>query len=200
MKLYFSPGACSMSTHICLNEAGLNYEALKVNLKTHEFNGSDYYKVNPKGSVPALQNDQGEVLTECSVIMQYIADQKPEAQLMPKFGSFERYRCQEWLNYVATEIHKGFSPLWNPKTPEEFKTMARENLAKKFTYLNNHFMNNTFLMGNQYTVADAYLFTVVNWSKMVGLEMSPYPKLMSFMETVQMRPAVQATLKKEGLI
>lgn len=200
MKLYYSPAACSMATHIVLQESGLPFTAEPVNLKTHHFKGGDFYKVNPKGYVPALELPNGEILTEGIVIMQYIADQKPEAGLMPKHDMFERYRAQEWLNFVATEIHKTFAPLWSDKTPAEMKSAIKETLATKFDLLEDHLKTSHFLMGNQFTAPDAYLFTILNWSGFVGLDMTKWPKLMGFMERVKGRPAVQATLKAEGLL
>ena len=194
MKLFFSPGACSLAPHIALQESGLKYQAEKVEMSTKSWSGGDYKQINPKGSVPCLQLDNGEVL------MQYIADQKPEAGLIPKAGSWERYRCQEWLNYIATEVHKGFAPLWAPTTPAEYKTTVIENLKKKFDFLSNHFKANQFLMGSHFTVADGYLLTVLNWTKPLKIDMSAYPNLLSFMERVQTRPAVAATLKAEGLV
>ncbi len=199
MKLYYSPGACSMAPHIVLNESGVKFEIEQVDLKTHKFKEGDYYKKNPKGAVPALELDNGELLTEGAVIMQYIADLRPEAKLVPKAG-MERYRCQEWLNFVATEIHKGFSPLWDPQTPDAFKTMAIESLHKKFDFLANHFKNNQFLMGTQFTAPDAYLYTVLNWTKMLKLDLTKWPALMGFMERVKSRPATMTTLKSEGLL
>jgi len=200
MKLFFAPGACSMATHIVLNELGFKYEPVQVQAKTKQYgNGQDFWKINPKGYVPALQLENGQVLTEGTAILQYLADQKPEAGLLPKNGSFDRVRAQEWLNFVATEIHKGFSPLWNDRTPEEAKTMFKENLGKRFSFLAGHFKTNAFLLGQQYSVADAYLFTVLNWANFLKIDLSPWPELLGFLERVSQRPAVQATLKAEGL-
>jgi glutathione S-transferase len=197
MKLYYSPGACSMAPHIALLEAGLTHEIVPVNLKTHHFVGGDFYKVNPKGSVPTLELDNGEILTECAVILQYIADKAPEANLIPKVGTMQRYRAQEWLNWVATEMHKGFSPLWYDYTPEEYKTKIREGLAKKFDFLTGNLKTNAFLMG-QYTVADSYLFTILGWAKPLKIELTKWPAILGYLEKIQARPAIQATMKAEG--
>jgi glutathione S-transferase len=199
MKLFYSPGACSRAPHIVLNELGLKFELDPVNLKTKHFKGGDFFKVNPKGSVPVLQLDNGQILTEGVAIMQYLADQKPEMNLVPKAGTFERYRCQEWLNYISTEIHKGFAPLWNEKTPEEYKKMVIEKLHKQFDFLTTHFKSgNQFLMGAQYTIADAYLFTVLGWAQMVKIDMSKWPELMGYWERVGTRPATVTTLNTES--
>jgi glutathione S-transferase len=200
MKLYYSPAACSLASHIVLSETGAKFTIEPVNLKTHHFKGGDFYKTNPKGYVPALELDNGQLLTEGAVILQYIADQKPETNLMPKAGSMERYRAQEWLNYVATEIHKSFAPLWNPNLPSEYRTIVLEGLAKKFDFLATHLKSHQFLMGAQFTSPDAYLFTVLNWAPMVKVDLTKWPELMGFIERVKQRPAVQATLKAEGLL
>lgn len=200
MKLYYSPGACSMAPHILLNEAGLTYEAVAVDLKKKTYSSGDYRQINPKGYVPALQAENGEVLTENSVILQYIADLVPDARLIPKAGSFERYRLLEWENFIATEIHKGFAPLWNDKTPDAYKTMLRENLGNRLDYVAKHLHDHPYLMGQQYTLVDAYLFTVLSWSPILKFDLSRWPAIGSFMERVSKRPATQQTLKKEGLL
>lgn len=200
MKLFYSKGACSLASHIALYEAGLNFEAVAVDLKSKTYKGGDFNKVNPKGYVPALQLENGQVLTEGAAILQYIADQKPEANLIPKAGSFERYRTQEWLTFIATEIHKTFSPLWAAQTPEEVKVQSKEKLAKRFDYLSTHFEKNKFLMGTQFTVCDAYLFTVMSWSNYVNIDLTKWPKLMGYMETVKSRAGVLAALKAEHII
>lgn len=200
MKLFYSPGACSLASHIVLHETGLKFEAFPVNTKDKTWKGGDFKKINSKGYVPALQLDNGEVLTEGVAIMQYLADQKPEAKLIPKAGTFERYRCQEWLNYISTEVHKGFSPLWNPKTPDAAKPVIKENLAARFDWLSTQMKNNSFLMGNQFTVADAYLFTILSWAPHVQIDLSKWPALMGFTEKVKNRPATMAALKAEGLV
>jgi glutathione S-transferase len=200
MKLYYSPGACSLASHIALNEAGLSYEAVKVNLGTKQTaDGADYLAINEKGSVPALALDDGGVLTESAVIVQYVADQNPGADLAPPHGTFARYRLGEWLNYIATEIHKGFGPLWQAKNPEDVKEAARKNLFRKFDYVNKRLGSTPYLMGNTFTVADAYLFTIVNWAHMLKIDLAPWPALQQFMARVSARPAVQKTLHEEGL-
>lgn len=199
LKLYFFPASCSLAPHIALQESGLPYETLAVDLRAKTFSGGDFKKINPKGSVPALQLANGDVLTECAVILQYIADQAPKANLLPANGTWERYRSQEWLNYIATELHKGFSPLWNPATPEEYKVIAINNLEQRFDYLNSHLAKNNFVMGAEYTVVDAYLFTVVNWSRFKEISLSPWANLQTFMTRIQERPATLTVLKAEGL-
>jgi glutathione S-transferase len=199
MKLYYSQGACSLAPHIALHEADLAYTLEPVNLKTKTIREGDYTKVNPKGYVPALKLDNGELLTEVAVILQYIADLKPDARLFPKAGTPERWKALEWLNFVATEIHKGFGPLWNPSMPAEGKEMAKATLGKKFGYISERLSGN-FLLGQQYSIVDCYLFTVLNWSPMVGVDLSPWPELGRYIERVRNRPAVQAAMKSEGLI
>ena len=163
MKLYFSPGACSFSPHIALREAGVDFELVKVDLKNRKLaaNGGDYLAINPKGYVPVLELDNGERLSEGPAIVQYIADLKPETGLAPKNGTLARYRLQEWLSYINSEIHKGFGPLFNPATPEETKAAARQNLAKRLDYVAAHLEKHAYLLGEQFTVADGYLFTVL---------------------------------------
>lgn len=201
MKLYFSPGACSLGPHIALMEAGFKFEAKRVDLKTKEIaGGGDFYKINLKGYVPTLELDNGEIISEGAVILQYIADQKPEKNLIPKFGTFERYRAQEWLNYIATEVHKGFSPLWHPKFSEETKKIASEALFKKFDFLDNRFKNNSYLLGEQFSVADAYLFNVVSWTNFLKMDISQFKNLSAFMKRISERPAVREAMIAEGLI
>jgi glutathione S-transferase len=200
MKLFYSPGACSLASHIALREAGFHFELEKVDLKTHEVKGDDYYKVNPKGSVPALQLDKDGILTEGVAIMQWAADQKPSARLVPAAGTMERYRCQEWLNYISTEVHKGFSPLWNPRATDEMKALAKEALVMKFDYLNRSLGDHPFLMGSSYSIADGYLFTVLNWAHPTGVDLAKWPKLVSFVERVKSRPATMEAMKAEGLL
>jgi len=198
MKLYFSPGACSLSPHIVLNEAGLSFDSETVDLANKKTqSGADYRAINPKGAVPALQLDNGQVLTEGSAIVQYIADQKPATKLAPAAGTLERYRLQEWLNYIASEIHKGFSPLFNPKASEEWKQVIKDQLAAKFDYLSKHLQWKDYLLGT-FSVADAYLFTILGWGKHLGIDMAKWPTLASYMERVGNRPAVKATLEAEA--
>lgn len=201
MKFYYSPGACSMASHIVLNELGLKYDGETVNLGEHKTkSGADYYKINPKGYVPAVTLDNGHTLTEGATILQYLADQKPEAQLIPKPGSFDRYRCQEWLTFISSEIHKNFSPFFNSKTPEQTKMNLKENLAKRFKYLSDHLQTNPFLMGSQFSVADAYLFTVLCWCPSTQVDLTSFPVLMGYVERIKNRPSVITTLKQEGLL
>lgn len=202
MKLYFSPGACSFSPHLALREAGLDVELVKVDLKTSTLvaDGSDFTKINPKGYVPVLELDNGTVLTEGPAIVQYIADLKPESGLAPKTGSFERYQLQEWLGFINSEVHKGFSPLFNPKTPDETKATAKKALSKRFDYLASRLEKNVFLMGKQFTVADGYLFTVLNWGQWVGIEISQWPSLAAFQARVSSRPSVNAARAAEAAI
>jgi glutathione S-transferase len=201
MKLYYSPGACSLSPHIVLREAGFDFSLEKVSLSKKETeHGTDFFTINAKGYVPTLQLDDGQVLTEGPAIVQYLADQKPESGLAPKNGSMERYRLQEWLNFISTELHKQYSPLFNPKTPEETKGMAREYLAKRIGHLAKHLEGRQFIMGEHFTVADAYAFTVLGWSKHVNFDLSGWPVIGQYLERVGARPAVQAALKAEGLL
>lgn len=183
-----------------LREAGYKFDLEKVDLTTKKTNGGgDYTQVNPKGYVPTLQLDDGQVLTEGPAIVQYLADRKPEAKLAPPAGTFERVRVQEWLNFITSELHKGFSPLFNPAVPEEYKTMAKDALAKRFAWLDKHFAKNQYLMGSDFTVADPYAFTVVGWSNYVNIDLSKYPNLQAYLGRVGQRPQVQAALKAEGL-
>ncbi|HLI12453.1 MAG TPA: glutathione transferase GstA [Alphaproteobacteria bacterium] len=200
MKLYFTPGACSLSPHIALREAGIGFDLEKVDLgKKQTASGADYKAINPKGAVPALQLDDGQVLTEGAVIVQYIADRKPEAKLAPAAGKPERYRLQEWLNYVATEIHKGIGPMFNPKLPAEAKAVLKEVLAAKFDFLAKKLDGKPYLMGNEFTVADGYLFTVLRWTKAHDIDLGKWPTLKAYVDRVAARPAVQSALKAEGL-
>jgi glutathione S-transferase len=198
MKLYYSPGACSLSPHIVLNEAGIAFDAETVDLGAKKTkSGADYKAINPKGAVPALQLDNGQVLTEGSAIVQYLADQKPATKLAPAAGTLERYRLQEWLNYIASEIHKGFSPMFNPKATDEWKQVIKDQLAAKFDYLSKQLQGKDYLMG-AFSVADAYLFTILGWSKHFSIDLAKWPVLASYMERVGARPAVKATLEAEA--
>jgi glutathione S-transferase len=200
MKLYYSPGACSLSPHIVLNEAGLPYTAEKVDLKSKKTeSGADFITVNSKGAVPALVLDGGGVLTEGAAIVQYLADQKPESGLAPRAGTLERYRLMEILNYIATEVHKSFGPLFNPMASAELKAGAIANLEGKFNWLSGFLGDKKFLMGDGFTVADAYLFTVLSWTGHVKMDLSRWPSLAAYVARVAARPKVQATLKAEGL-
>jgi glutathione S-transferase len=199
MKLYYSPAACSFSPHIALREAGLDFDLVKVDLKTGKIaaDGSDFTTINPKGYVPALELDDGSILTEGPAIVQYIADLKPEAGLAPKAGTFDRYRLQEWLGFINSEIHKGFGPLFNPKTPDETKATARENLSKRLAFVAEHLAKHDFLLGKQFSVADGYLFTTLNWGQWTGVDIAQWPALVAFQERVGSRPGVQAARAAE---
>jgi glutathione S-transferase len=200
MKLYYSPGACSLSPHIVLLEAGLPFTLEKVNLKSKKTDdGGDYLKVNSKGSVPALQLDDGNVLTEGPAIVQYLADLKPDSALAPRPGSIERYRLMEILNYVSSEVHKGFGPLFNPAITPEWKSAVLEGLAKKFDWLSSFLGGKNYLMGSAFTVADAYLHTVLRWSPKVGIDLAKWPVLVAYQTRVAQRPKVQEAVKAEGL-
>jgi glutathione S-transferase len=201
MKLYYAPGACSLSPHIVARELGINVELKKVNTKDKTIEGGgDYWKVNPRGYVPALELDNGQVLTEGPAIVQYLADQKPDAGLAPKAGSFERYRLQEWLNFLTSEIHKGFSPLFKPTTPEDYKPVAKENLAGRFNWLNEELGKREYLTGSQFSVADAYLFVLLNWTKPTQIDLGKWPNLQAFQKRVGARPKVKEALQAEGLL
>lgn len=200
MKLYLSPGACSLSPHIVLEELGIAHETESVNLKTKvTASGASYLAINPKGYVPALQLDNGEVLTEGPAIVQYLADQQPDKKLAPPNGSLARYQLQSWLNFIGTELHKNFSPFFNPAAPDEMKAIARANIERRLGYLNEQLEGRPHLLGEDFTVADAYLFTVLGWTQVIGLDLSPWARVAAFQARVAARPAVQRTLKAEGL-
>lgn len=200
MKLYFSPAACSFSPHVALREAGLDFELVKVDLKTGKIvaNGSDFARINPKGYVPVLELDDGSVLTEGPAIVQYIADLKPAAGLAPQAGTLERYRLQEWLGFINSEIHKGFGPLFNPATPDDYKTTVRANLARRLAFVAEHLEQNDFLLGKQFSVADGYLYTVLNWGQWTGIDLSRWPSLVAFQERIGARESVQAARAAEA--
>lgn len=201
MKLYYSPGACSLSPHIVLHESGLKFETVLASTKTHKLqDGTDYYTINAKGYVPLLELANGDRLSEGPVIVQYIADLVPEKQLAPANGSWPRYRLQEWLNFITTELHKGFSPLFNPAMPEEAKALFRAKLIERFTLVDKELEGRDYLLGDQFSVADAYLFTVSNWGQYVGVDLSGFAHLSAYRARVAARPAVQAAMKAEGLL
>lgn len=201
MKLYFSPGACSLSPHIVLREAGLNFELEQVNNQEKKTkSGKDFWQINPKGQVPVLELDNGERLTEGPIVVQYLADQKPAAGLIPACGSPERYRVQEWLNFTTSELHKTFGPIFRPTTPDAFKALSKENLGKRFDYLDKHFANRAYLMGDTFTIADAYLFTVLRWTARIEIDLARWPNLKAYFDRVAARPRVQEAMKAEGLI
>ena len=201
MKLYFSPGACSLSPHIALREAGLDFELEQVDLRAKQTkSGADFRKVNPKGMVPVLQLDSGDTLTEGPAIVQYVGDQNPASGIVPACGTIERYHLMEWLNFVTSELHKNFTPLFKPTTPDEYKTQARATLAERYAYLNEKLASKSYLMGERFTVADAYAFTVTNWTRLQKIDLAPWPNIVAFMERVRARPKVQEALKAEGLL
>jgi glutathione S-transferase len=199
MKLYYTPGACSQAPHIVIHELGLPYEAVKVDLVKHTLpDGSDYRAINPKGYVPTLELDDGTRITEANVILQYLADLKP-GRVAATFGSMERWKLMEWLAFIASEVHKGFGPLWNPKTPEEVRERTVQALGNRFGYIAKTLEKQPFVMGNEFSIADAYLFVILNWSGLHKVDLSPWPALQQFQARVAARPAVQAALKAEGL-
>jgi glutathione S-transferase len=201
MKLYYFPAACSLSPHIVLLEAGLPFTLEKIDFATKKTStGIDYFTINSKGAVPALQLDDGRMLTEGPAIVQYLADQKPDSGLAPRAGTFERYQLMEILNYITSEVHKGFSPLFNPKISADWKASALANMEKKFDWLTSFLTGKTFLMGNTFTVADAYLFTVLNWTGHLKIDLGPWPVLTAYQSRIVQRPKVQQALKEEGLL
>jgi glutathione S-transferase len=201
MKLYYSAGACSLSPHIVLKESGLAFEAIAAPTKTHKLpDGTDYYTINPLGYVPLLELDNGQRLREGPAIVQFIADLVPGKHLAPPNGTFERYQLQEWLTFIGTELHKGFTPLFTPPMPQEAKKIAKDRLLSRLQWVDGELKGKSYLMGEQFTVADAYLFTVAGWGKHVGVDLSGLAYLGAFMARVAARPAVQAALKAEGLL
>ncbi|MFT3778783.1 MAG: glutathione transferase GstA [Ottowia sp.] len=201
MKLYYSPGACSLSPHIALEEAGLQYEAISAPTKTKVLpDGSDFRKVNPLGYVPYLVLDDGTGLREGPAIVQYIADQAPDKKLAPPNGSLARYQLQSWLNFIGTEVHKSFSPLFAPGTSDDAKQAAKDRILGRLTWVDGELAGRQYLMGDDFSVADGYLFTVTNWAKPTGLDISGLKNLAAYRERVAARPAVQAAMKAEGLL
>jgi glutathione S-transferase len=201
MKLYYSPASCAMSPHIVLNEGGFNYELERVDLKTKlTETGKDFNTINEQGAVPFLVLDNGETLTEGAAIVQYIADQNPASGLVPAAGTLERARLQEWLNYISTEMHKAHVPLFKPEYPEESKQIALKNIKKAYDYVSKKLGSKPYLLGDKFTVADAYLFTIINWHNFVNIDLSPWPVLVEYQNRVSARPGVQAAMRKEGLL
>jgi glutathione S-transferase len=201
LKLYYSPGACSLSPHIVLREAGLPFTPVLASTKTHKLaDGTDYYTINPKGYVPLLELDDGQRLSEGPAIVQYIADRVPEKKLAPAFGTMDRYRVMEWLNFISTELHKSFSPLFNPAMPEEGKAVYRQRLAGRLQWVDSQLEGRGYLMGEHFTVPDAYLFVVTNWCKPMNVDISGLKHLNAFRERMAARPAVQEAMKAEGLL
>lgn len=198
MKLYISPGACSLSPHIVMYELGMTFDLEKIDKKTKKTtSGENFLELNPNGYIPALKLDDGKILTEGVAIVQYLADQKPEAQLAPKAGTFDRYRLIEWLNFIATELHKGFSPLFSPKISDEMKSAVVERLGMRFSYVDKQLSKMPFLMGKNFTVADAYLYTILTWAPYAGLKHETWPNLEKYFKAISDRPAVQKALKAE---
>lgn len=201
MKLYYSPGVCSLSPHIVLRETGTAFDLVKTDIKTKTTDGGgDYRKLNPNGYVPALALDDGTLLTEGPAIVQYIADLAGDNALAPANGTIERSKLQSWLNFVSSEIHKSFSPLFNAQMPAEAKGLFVDKLKDRLAFLDKHFADNEYLMGKTYTVADSYLFTVLRWAKPMGIDLAAYPNVQAYSARIESRPAVQAALKAEGLI
>jgi glutathione S-transferase len=201
MKLYYSPGSCSLASHIALCETGLPFETDQI-IKTTKMTvgGENFMHLNPKGYVPAIKLDDGSILTEGGAVLQYIADRKPDSGLAPKACTMERYRLQEWLTFISSEIHKSFSPMFNKDAPEEVKNYARNNLTRRLVHAETQLANKAYLMGDHFTVADAYFFVVVNWSNAVNFDLAPYPHIKEYMARVAARPSVQAAMKAEGLL
>ncbi len=201
MKLYYSPGACSLSAHIALREAGLTFEAIAAPTKTHLLpDGTDYYRINPLGYVPLLELDDGSRLREGPAIVQYIADQVPQKNLAPANGTMARYRLQEWLNFIGTELHKSFGPIFNPATPEDFKAATKDRLLKRFQFVDDQLAGKDYLAGADFSVADGYLFTVGSWAPRVGLDLGGLANVQAHAKRVAARPAVRAAMEAEGLL
>jgi len=200
MKLYYAPAACSQAPHIVAREAGLDIELAKVNFPDKVTDdGEKLTDVNPKGAVPALRLDDGEMLTENAVILQYLADRAPNSELAVPASGIARYRLLEGLNFIATELHKGFGPLWNPATPEDFRQATREALGKKFDYLQEKIGEGPWILGDRFSILDAYAFAVLNWTKLHSIDIARWPGLAAYLERVASRPAVRETLRAEGL-
>lgn len=201
MKLYYAPGACSLSPHIVANEIGITLELEKVDTKTKQTeHGNDYLAINPKGYVPALRLDDGALLTEGPAIVQYLADQKPDSGIAPANGTLARSRLQEMLGYINSELHKTYSPLFNPNTTDAVRADREAYLRKRYALVEQTLSNQPFLLGDQFSAADAYLFTVTNWARVLKLDLSEFPNLMAFQKRVAERPAVQSAMREEGLI
>jgi glutathione S-transferase len=201
MRLYYSPAACSLAPHIVAREAGVPLDLVKVDLKAKVTeDGADFLAINPKGSVPALYLDAGDILTESVAIIQFIADMAPDAKLMPATGTFERYRALEWLNFVATELHKSFSPLWRSGTPNEMRAVIKNVLADKFTHLDQCLSTRSYLLGDGFAAPDAYTFTILSWGPHVGIELAQWPNLADYVQRISARPAVREAVAAEGLL
>lgn len=199
MKLYFSPGACALASQIILREVGQKFDLIKVDLKTKEYAEGDFKKLNGKGYIPALKLDSGEILTEGAVILQYLADKHPEKNLLPKFGTMERYRAMEWLNFVATELHKGMGSLFNGALNEEARKSITDKLNLRLEFLNNHLKANSYMLGSEFSVVDAYVFNIIRWTVPTKINVSQFPAILGFMEKMSARPHVRAAVEAEGL-
>lgn len=200
MKLYYAPGACSLAAHIALQESAIPFDVARVDLRQHVVgSGTDFYTINPKGYVPVLELDDGQRLTEVAVILQYIADRDP-GTLAPAFGSVSRYRLMEWLNFIATEIHKGLGPLWKPTTPDAYKAVVLDAVGARFDHVVNALGTKPYLTGDAFTIADAYLFTIVNWHHFLKFDIGRWPALQRFQERVAARPQVKKALEDEHLL
>lgn len=201
MKLYYTPGACSLAPHIVLCELGLEHELVRVDLKTHTVaGGGDYYAVNPKGYVPALELEYDQVLTEDAVILQYLAELKSDVSLLPPAGSMERWRVLEWLNFISSELHKGLGTLFNPAVTPEWKQAVLDRVSLRLGFVNQALQGNAFLCGRHFTIADAYLFTIVNWTGFMKIDLAPWPDLAAYQVRMAERPSVQQAMREEGLI
>lgn len=200
MKLYYMPGACSLAPHIVANEAGIALDLVRVDGKTKKTEADqDFLATNPNGYVPTLVLDDGQTLTEAQLVVQYLADRKPQSGLMPPAGEMARYRVQQWLAFISSELHKSFSPFFKPATPEGTKTANREHLRKRLSHVDGELAGKSFLTGETFTAADAYLWTVLGWAKFADLDLAPYANIRKFMATVAARPAVVKSLQEEGL-
>jgi glutathione S-transferase len=200
MKLYFAPGACSLSPHIVLREGGFDFQLEQVDKRAKKTkSGTDYWSVNGKGQVPVLELDNGERITEGPVIVQYLADQKPAAGLVPAAGSMARVRVQEWLNFIGTELHKTMGPMFRPTTPDEYKTISKENLAKRLDWIDQQLAGRSYAVGDAFTIADAYTFTVLRWLPRVEIDLAKWPNLKAYFDRIAARPKVQEAIQAEGL-
>ncbi len=199
MKLYYSPGACALASQIILREANLKFDLVKTDLKTKQTANGDFKKVNPKGYIPVLELDTGEVLTEGAAILQWIADQVPEKNLVPRWGTKERYKALEWLNFIATELHKGISIFFSPEVKDEVRESLLKKLHLRLEVLDQHLRSNTFILGNGFTVADAYAFNILRWTQLLKIDISSYASILRLMETVSTRDSVRAAIAAEGL-
>lgn len=197
MKLYYSPGSCSLAPHIIVNELGIKCEFERVNLKEGTYSGGDFKSINSQGSVPVLEMEEGGILSEVSVIMQYLCSLKPDHKILPKSGTLEYFRVLEWLNFIATELHKGFAPLWYPSTPDNYKMVALENLKKKFDHVVTKLENRPYLMGHDFSAPDAYLYTVLRWTRPLRIDLTLYPTLSAYLTRLTERPAIQKSLETE---